>query len=129
MSPRSHQARPCLSRSIPATDLERSASPTGDSVKNVRIILAHGAGAGQRHPFIAGVARQLAKAGVDVWTFNFLTWSRSDERPTERLCWKIAFGRSSHLPGSPRAHQTHCSLAGSPWEGESPPTLRLKETR
>jgi uncharacterized protein len=46
-------------------------APTGTASQNVRIILAHGAGAGQRHPFIAGVARRLAGAGIDVWTFNF----------------------------------------------------------
>lgn len=38
---------------------------------SLRIVLAHGAGAGQRHPFIAGIARRLAAAGSEVWTFNF----------------------------------------------------------
>jgi predicted alpha/beta-hydrolase family hydrolase len=46
-------------------------TPTATASENVRVILAHGAGAGQGHPFIAGVARQLAKSGIDVWTFNF----------------------------------------------------------
>jgi len=35
------------------------------------LILAHGAGAGQRHPFIVGFADALAHRGLDVVTFNF----------------------------------------------------------
>ena len=35
------------------------------------LVLAHGAGAGQRHPFMIAVARGLAERGVDVVTFDF----------------------------------------------------------
>jgi hypothetical protein len=35
------------------------------------LVLAHGAGAGQTHPFMVGMARALAAAGVDVVTFDF----------------------------------------------------------
>jgi predicted alpha/beta-hydrolase family hydrolase len=35
------------------------------------LVLAHGAGAGQRSPFMVGFARALAALGVDVVTFNF----------------------------------------------------------
>ena len=35
------------------------------------LILAHGAGAGQRHPFMVGFATNLAARGIDVVTFNF----------------------------------------------------------
>jgi len=35
------------------------------------LVLAHGAGAGQRHPFMTAFARGLAAAGIDVVTFNF----------------------------------------------------------
>jgi predicted alpha/beta-hydrolase family hydrolase len=35
------------------------------------LVLAHGAGAGQRHPFMSGMARALAARGVDVVTFDF----------------------------------------------------------
>jgi hypothetical protein len=34
-------------------------------------VFAHGAGAGQHHPFMAGVSRALAAHGVDVVTFDF----------------------------------------------------------
>jgi uncharacterized protein len=35
------------------------------------LVLAHGAGAGQRHPFMVSVAGALAGRGIDVVTFNF----------------------------------------------------------
>jgi len=35
------------------------------------LVLAHGAGAGERHPFMVAVARGLAERGVDVVTFDF----------------------------------------------------------
>jgi predicted alpha/beta-hydrolase family hydrolase len=34
-------------------------------------VCAHGAGAGQRHPFMVGVALALAARGIDVVTFDF----------------------------------------------------------
>lgn len=37
----------------------------------IRLVLAHGAGAGQRHPFMVAMARGLAERGVDVVTFDF----------------------------------------------------------
>jgi hypothetical protein len=35
------------------------------------LVLAHGAGAGQRHPFMTAVARGMAARGLDVVTFDF----------------------------------------------------------
>lgn len=35
------------------------------------VVLAHGAGAGQRHPFMVTMARGLAERGIDVATFDF----------------------------------------------------------
>jgi len=46
-------------------------TPETPRTTDAPVILAHGAGAGQRHPFIAGVARHLAAAGIEVVTFNF----------------------------------------------------------
>ena len=34
-------------------------------------VFAHGAGAGQHHPFMAGVSKALASRGIDVVTFDF----------------------------------------------------------
>ena len=38
---------------------------------NALLVLAHGAGAGERHPFMIAFGRGLAALGVDVVTFNF----------------------------------------------------------
>ena len=37
----------------------------------IRVVLAHGAGAGQQHPFLVAVAKALARRGIDVTTFDF----------------------------------------------------------
>lgn len=44
----------------------RALSPTGRL-----LVLAHGAGAGQHHPFMTAMASQLAVRGIDVVTFDF----------------------------------------------------------
>jgi predicted alpha/beta-hydrolase family hydrolase len=36
------------------------------------LVLAHGAGAPQRHPFMVTFAQALSERGLDVVTFNFL---------------------------------------------------------
>jgi predicted alpha/beta-hydrolase family hydrolase len=38
---------------------------------NTLMVLAHGAGAGERHPFMVTMARGLAERGIDVATFDF----------------------------------------------------------
>jgi uncharacterized protein len=38
---------------------------------NALLVLAHGAGAGQQHPFMASMARLLSAKGVSVVTFDF----------------------------------------------------------
>jgi predicted alpha/beta-hydrolase family hydrolase len=45
-------------------------SPAGRSL-NALLILAHGAGAGERHPFMTAFGGGLAAHGIDVVTFNF----------------------------------------------------------
>lgn len=42
-----------------------------DGTAAALLVLAHGAGAGQRHPFMAGTAHGLAARGIDVVTFDF----------------------------------------------------------
>lgn len=46
--------------------------PGDTEIRRPALILAHGAGAGQRHAFMAGFARALAERGVQTTTFNFL---------------------------------------------------------
>jgi predicted alpha/beta-hydrolase family hydrolase len=49
---------------------ERTAAAS--SAPRSALILGHGAGAGQRSPFMVAFARAIAALGVDVVTFNFL---------------------------------------------------------
>jgi hypothetical protein len=51
------------------------------------ILLAHGAGTNQDHPFMTGLRDSLAEAGHTVMTFNYSYTERGSKRPdrTERL--------------------------------------------
>src|SRR4051812_41669855 len=72
--------------------LYRSAEPAGPC-----LVLAHGAGAGQQHPFMTATARELAARGVDVITFDFLymhAGKRGPDRPAVlEATWRAARGR------------------------------------
>jgi hypothetical protein len=56
------------------------------------LILAHGAGAGQRHRFITGFAHALAARGLDIVTFNFLYTEQGrrlpDRAPALEACYR-----------------------------------------
>ena len=56
------------------------------------LILAHGAGAGHRHPFMTAVARGLTAKGVHVVTFNFPYMERQrrapDRAPVLEACFR-----------------------------------------
>ena len=69
------------------------------------IVLAHGAGAGQKHPFMVRVADGLAARGVDVMTFDFLYMHARRRVPdrNDRLeaCWRAAIARA-HAELAPR---------------------------
>jgi uncharacterized protein len=58
------------------------------------LMLAHGAGAGQRSPWLVQFARALAALGVDVVTFNFLYVEQRrrtpDRRPLLEACYRAA---------------------------------------
>jgi predicted alpha/beta-hydrolase family hydrolase len=60
------------------------------------LVLAHGAGAGQRHPFMVAFARGLAGSGVDVVTFNFPYIEQNrrlpDRAPILEACFRSAIG-------------------------------------
>jgi predicted alpha/beta-hydrolase family hydrolase len=45
------------------------------------LVLAHGAGADQRHRFMVAIARRLSERGVSVVTFNFLYTERKRRSP------------------------------------------------
>ncbi len=60
------------------------------------LILAHGAGAGQRSPFIVTFAQALSSAGLDVITFNFLYTEQErrlpDRGPLLEACYRAVIG-------------------------------------
>ncbi len=64
--------------------------------RHVTLILAHGAGAPQTHPFMIDAATRLSKRGVDVVTFNFLYSEQRRKMPdrtdTLEACWRAAIG-------------------------------------
>ena len=53
----------------------------GDNPTGPCFILAHGAGAGQQHPFIVQTSTALAARGITVLTFNFLYMQRGRGGP------------------------------------------------
>ena len=59
-------------------------------------VFAHGAGAGQHHPFMAGVSKGLAARGIDVVTFDFpykrLEKSAPDRPPVLEQSFRDAVG-------------------------------------
>ena len=55
--------------------------PSPSALPPMRVVLAHGAGAGQRHPFIVNVARQIAARGIEVVTFDFPYMHRGRKAP------------------------------------------------
>jgi predicted alpha/beta-hydrolase family hydrolase len=65
------------------------------------LVLAHGAGAGHRHPFIVWMASALAGRGIDVVTFNFSYIEQKrripDRAPLLEGCFRaVAAGARAH---------------------------------
>jgi predicted alpha/beta-hydrolase family hydrolase len=77
-----------------------------DDPKKILLILAHGAGAPQSHPFMVDYATALAQRGIDLATFNFL-YSDGKRRGIDRpealsACFRAAIAEiTSHakFPG------------------------------
>lgn len=70
-----------------------------DEPTGALLVLAHGAGAGQRHPFMVAVARGLAQRGIDVVTFDFPYMRQQrrmpDRAPTLEAAFRVAVGEAS----------------------------------
>lgn len=68
-----------LSPGVPAL---RYAQPKGARLAGApRVVLAHGAGAGQSHPFMVAFAEGLAARGLEVTTFDFPYVARGKKSP------------------------------------------------
>ena len=63
-----------------------------DGPRSAALILAHGAGAGQRSPFMVGFAHALAALGVETITFDFPYIQEGrrvpDRRPALEACYR-----------------------------------------
>jgi hypothetical protein len=81
-------------------------------------ILAHGAGAGQQHPFITHLASSLAERGVRVLTFNFLYMEARrrtpDRAPLLEATW---LGVMTHAAQSGWGDERHLIIGGKSMGG------------
>jgi uncharacterized protein len=91
---------------------ETSASTTAlvyeahDEAIGAALILAHGAGAGQKSAFMTEFARALSAVGVDVVTFNFLYVEQRrkipDRAPTLEACYRAVIDAARRRIASAR---------------------------
>jgi predicted alpha/beta-hydrolase family hydrolase len=72
---------------------------------NTTLILGHGAGAAQSHPFMIDMATRLAARGIDVVTFDFLYITRGKKLPdrneTLEATWHAAIAATRARSGLP----------------------------
>lgn len=69
-------------------------APAEDRNLDALFVFAHGAGAGQFHPFMTGYAEGLANRGVTVVTFNFPYMEKRRKTPDRALVLEEAFQRA-----------------------------------
>ena len=97
------------------------------------LILAHGAGAPQQHPFMVGFAHALSERGLDVLTFNFLYTEQRrkvpDKMPQLVACYRavIETARAEIASARERLFIGGKSMGGraATHVAESDPALRL----
>jgi len=65
------------------------------------LVLAHGAGAGMRHPFMEAISRKLAEFGIGTFRYQFLYMEREQKRPDPQPRESTP-GTSRCLPGENR---------------------------
>jgi uncharacterized protein len=74
--------------------------------RKILLVLAHGAGAGQTHPFMVATAQGLAARGIDVVTFDFpyMHGKRSapDKAPVLEQCFRAVIDASRSIKGLSR---------------------------
>jgi hypothetical protein len=72
------------------------------------LILAHGAGAAQTHPFMIDMAERVSRRGIDVVTFNFLYTEQGRKMPDRsdllEACWHAAIASVRARGGLPTEH-------------------------
>lgn len=118
-------------------DLEVEGGPTSgivylsDEPSGTLLVLAHGAGAGQQHPFMVQIARGFATRGVDVVTFDFPYMHQGrrmpDKAPVLESCfraviqtvheWKPEISRRLFVGGKSMGGRIATHLAAEGFEG------------
>jgi predicted alpha/beta-hydrolase family hydrolase len=77
---------------IAVGDAETTGTRYRASRARATLVLAHGAGAGQSHPFLVHFATELAARGIDVVTFDFVYMARGRRAPDANAaleaCWR-----------------------------------------
>ena len=73
---------------MPDPTVYRAAAPSGRL-----LVLAHGAGAGQQHPFMTAMASLLAARGIDAVTFDFDYMRERRKVPDKAPVLEACFGR------------------------------------
>jgi predicted alpha/beta-hydrolase family hydrolase len=76
------------------------------------LVLAHGAGAGQRHPFMTAMASRLASRGIDVVTFDFDYMRERRKVPDRAPVLEACFGRAVDWATSQGGFSGHRLLLG-----------------
>ena len=69
-------------------------APNAERDLQALLVFAHGAGAGQFHPFMSGYAEGLANRGVTVVTFNFPYMEKRRKTPDRAAVLEDAFRRA-----------------------------------
>jgi predicted alpha/beta-hydrolase family hydrolase len=92
-----------------ALDGGRSTTAThylADKPAGVLFVFAHGAGAGQKHPFMVNTAKGLAARGIDVVTFDFpymhAKRGAPDKAPVLEQCFSAVIDASRSIKGLAR---------------------------
>ena len=81
-------------------------------------VLAHGAGAGQAHPFITTYATALAERGITVVTFNFPYMNTGRKTPDRAAVLEDSFRSAvSGATGHPQARAGHIVIGGKSMGG------------
>ena len=87
-------------------------SATRPSARRVLLVLAHGAGAGQAHPFIERYAQGLAERGLDVVTFDFPYMQAGRRAPDRAPVLEEAFRRVVTAAGTRQEFDAHRLFIG-----------------
>ena len=82
-------------------------APPKKGRKGVTLILGHGAGANQLHPFMQLFAKGLASRGLDVLTFNFAYMEQGRKAPDPKAKLEACYGAVIE------AAQEHSKLKGN----------------